>query len=336
MKGVVMAGGEGTRLRPLTDDVPKPFLRAAGKPMIEYGIERLVEAGAREIVLTTFYKPERLMQRLGGGHRLGCSLFYSVEDTAMGTAGGVKKAASFLDETFVVMSGDVLSDVDIGALVKFHRAARAEVTIALTEVEDPTQFGIVGLAADGRVERFLEKPKKEQAFSNLVNAGIYVVEPSVLGVIPTDRPFDWAKDVFAKLLAEKRPMFGHRLSGLWIDAGRPADLLRASRLAGARHPGGAFRAASARVGPKATVAGSDVYEDAVVEDGADVDASILYEGAHVFAGARVRGSILGAGARIEAGAQVERCVIGAGARVAAGERLVDEKRRREGAPPYAP
>lgn len=320
-----MAGGEGTRLRPLTDDVPKPFVPVAGKPAIEYGLEALVRAGFREILVTTYYKPERLIARLAGGARLGAKIFYSVEDEALGTAGGVAKARSWLDGTFAVMSGDVLADVDVAQILAFHRKAGAEATMALTEVEDPSPFGVVDTGPDGRIRRFQEKPAREEAFSNLVNAGIYVLEPSALDLVPEGRPFDFSRDLFPRLLREDRPLYGTVQSGVWMDVGRPADLLKAASVMGARHhqaTGGRYRDATAVVAPGARVAESDLYAGARVDAGATVEGSVLYDGARVGERAAVRGSLLAAGAVVEAGATVADSVLGAGSRVPAGRRLV--------------
>lgn len=328
LKAVVMAGGEGTRLRPLTDDVPKPFIPVSGKPAIEYGLEAAVRAGVEEILITTYYKPQRLIERLGGGTRLGARIFYSVEDEALGTAGGVAKARSWLSDTFIVMSGDVLADVDLNELVAYHRKVGAEVTMALTTVDDPTQFGIVGLAKDGRIERFQEKPKKEEAFSNLVNAGIYVLEPSALAAVPATRAFDFSKDLFPHLLKEGRKLHGHSLQGVWLDVGRPADLLRAARLMGERHhaaTGGTYRHASAGVEPGARVATTDLYENARVGAGAVVEDSVLFAGVSVHERAVVKRSLVAAGAVIEEGAHVEDSVLGAGSRVPAGKRAIGAK-----------
>jgi mannose-1-phosphate guanylyltransferase len=256
MKAVVMAGGEGTRLRPLTLDVPKPFIRVAGKPAMEYALDALVAAGIREIVVTTFYKPERLIAHLGGGARLGARIFYSVEDEALGTAGGVAKCLPILgDEPVVVLSGDVIADVDVKALVDEHVRSKAVATMALTEVDDPSEFGIVGLDEGGRVTRFKEKPKtKEETFSNLVNAGIYVLSPEALRMVPQGQPFDFSKQLFPAILESGKRLQGARLKGFWMDVGRPSDLLKASVALGERHRKGApLRGAGAKVDARAKV-----------------------------------------------------------------------------------
>jgi mannose-1-phosphate guanylyltransferase len=325
MKAVVMAGGEGTRLRPLTLDVPKPFLRVAGKPAIEYALDALVAAGVEDILVTTFYKPERLIQHLGGGARLRARIFYSVEDEAMGTAGGVAKCLPLLgDDTVVVLSGDVIADVNVKALADAHRASGAVATMALTTVENPTEFGIVGLDGTGRIVRFLEKPKPEEVFSNLVNAGIYVLSPEALRAVPQGRAYDFSKNLFPALLAAGKRLQGVPLEGFWMDVGRPADLLRASQVLGQKHRGGPLRE-GAKVGPHAKVARADLYPGAAVEGSASVEDCILYDNSRVEDQAVVKGSILAADAVVGAGAHVADCVLGRGARVRPGASLAGER-----------
>lgn len=326
MKAVVMAGGEGTRLRPLTLDVPKPFIRVAGKPAMEYALDALVKAGIRDIVVTTFYKPERLIQHLGGGAKLGARIFYSVEDEAMGTAGGVAKCLPMLgDDTVVVLSGDVIADVDVRALVDAHKKSGAVATMALTEVEDVSEFGIVGLDATGRIVRFKEKPKtKEEAFSNLINTGIYVLEPEALREVPQGQAFDFSKQLFPKLLESGKRLQGVPIQGFWMDVGRPADLLKASQELGRRHRGQSL-VDQAKVDGKAKVARSDLYAGSAVEAGAVVEDCILYDGARVEADAQVRGTILAPEAVVGRGARVTDCVLGRGARVKPGTTLAGEK-----------
>lgn len=318
--GVVMAGGEGTRLRPLTERFPKPFVRIAGKPTIAYILERLVEAGAGQVILTTFYRPDQLLQGLGGGDRFGVPLFYSYEDTAMGTAGGVAKCRGLLNETFVVASGDVLADVDIASLVAEHKKSGADATIALTEVENPAEFGIVGVDRTGRIDRFKEKPKTpEETFSNLINAGIYVIEPHVLDLVPKEGAFDFSKQLWPKLLAEGMHIHGARLTGLWMDVGRPSDLLRAHASVGDRK--GKRHQDRALVHPAGKVVASDLYPESVVGPRARVENSILYDGARVEDGAVVLNSILDDNAVVGPRAVVVDSVLGANARVKPDVRL---------------
>lgn len=324
---MVMAGGEGTRLRPLTLDVPKPFLRVAGKPAIEYALDALVAAGIQDIIVTTFYKPERLMHHLLGGSRLGARIFYSVEDTAMGTAGGVRKCLPLTGEdTVVVLSGDVIADVNVKALVEAHRRSGAVATMALSRVENVSEFGIVGLDDTGRITRFKEKPKTpEETFSNLINAGIYVLSPEAMREIPEGEVFDFSKQLFPRLLEKDMKLQGVPLEGFWMDVGRPADLVKASQSLGARRGHAAGLREGAKLHANAKVERADLYPGSAVEEGADVADTILYDNARIEARATVRNAILAPDAVVGAGATVTDCVIGRGGRVKPGATLSGQK-----------
>ena len=322
-----MAGGEGTRLRPLTLDVPKPFLRVAGKPAVEYALDAIVNAGIQDIIVTTFYKPERLIQHLAGGARLKARIFYSVEDQAMGTAGGVAKCLPLIgNDTVVVLSGDVIADVNIRALVEAHQKSGAVATMALTRVENVSEFGIVGLDDTGRIVKFKEKPKtKEEAFSDLINTGIYVLSPEALRAVPQGATFDFSKDLFPKLLAEGKRLQGVPIEGFWMDVGRPGDLIRASEVLGERHGKKGGLREGAKPDPKARLERVDLYPGASVEAGASLEDCILYDGARVEADAVVRQSILAPDAVIGKGARVTECVLGRGARVKPGATVTGQK-----------
>ena len=185
MKAVVMAGGEGTRLRPLTSNQPKPMVPIVGKPCMEHIVELLKRHGFEDVIVTVAFLPQAIRSYFGSGETLGVDIGYSVEESPLGTAGSVKRAAGRLDDTFLVISGDALCDVDLTELVEAHREKGASVTIGLKSVENPLEFGIVVTDEDGRVERFLEKPSWGQVFSDTINTGIYVLEPEVLKHIPT-------------------------------------------------------------------------------------------------------------------------------------------------------
>lgn len=228
MKAVVLAGGVGTRLKPLTYKRPKPLIPIAGEPCIDYMIKSLVSAGFKRIIVTTGYMSDTMIKSIGDGKKFGASILYAFEESPAGTAGAVKNVEEFLDNTFVVASGDVLADVDIKALYDYHREKNAVATMALTKVENATEFGIVGLDEDNRIIKFKEKPKEEEIFSNLVNAGIYILEPEVIDYIPEDQMFDFSKNVFPLLLENDRPIYGAVISGLWMDIGRPSDVLKAT------------------------------------------------------------------------------------------------------------
>jgi mannose-1-phosphate guanylyltransferase/phosphomannomutase len=219
MKAVVMAGGEGNRLRPLTSNQPKPMVPVVGKPCMEHILELLREHGMDEVIVTVAFLPQAIRSYFGEGETLGMQIGYSVEESPLGTAGSVRLTAKQLDETFLVISGDALCDVDLSALVAFHKERGAAVTIGLKSVENPLEFGIVVTDEEGRVERFLEKPSWGQVFSDTINTGIYVMEPEVLKHVPSDRPYDFSKELFPYLLEMGRPIYGHVMDGYWQDIG---------------------------------------------------------------------------------------------------------------------
>jgi mannose-1-phosphate guanylyltransferase / phosphomannomutase len=219
MKAVVMAGGEGTRLRPLTSNQPKPMVSIVGKPCMEHILELLKQHGMEDVIVTVAFLPQAIRSYFGDGSSLDMNIGYSVEESPLGTAGSVRLAADRLDDTFLVISGDALCDVDLTRLVEFHREKGASVTIGLKSVDNPLEFGIVVTDEEGRIERFLEKPSWGQVFSDTINTGIYVLEPEVLRHIPTDRPYDFSKELFPLLLEMGRPMYGFVLDGYWQDIG---------------------------------------------------------------------------------------------------------------------
>jgi mannose-1-phosphate guanylyltransferase / phosphomannomutase len=219
MKAVVMAGGEGTRLRPLTSNQPKPMVSIVGKPCMEHILELLKQHGMDDVIVTVAFLPQAIRSYFGDGSALGMEISYSVEESPLGTAGSVRHAGDRLDDTFLVISGDALCDVDLTKLIDFHREKGASVTIGLKSVDNPLEFGIVVTDEEGRIERFLEKPSWGQVFSDTINTGIYVLEPEVLRHIPTDRPYDFSKELFPLLLEMGRPMYGFVLDGYWQDIG---------------------------------------------------------------------------------------------------------------------
>lgn len=231
-KAMLLAAGEGTRLRPLTLDVPKCMVPIAGRPVLEHTITRLRGFGVVDLVINLCYLPAVVMQHFGDGSQWGVKITYSLEQQALGTAGGVRNVASFFDGPFFVWYGDNLSTCDLRRLYAFHQRKGGLATIALHYREVPTASGIVGLDEHDRVTRFLEKPRPDQVFSHWVNAGILVLEPSVLPSIPAAGGPDFGRDVLPALLAQGAPLYGYRMSrgeGLWwIDT--PEDLRRVQAL----------------------------------------------------------------------------------------------------------
>jgi mannose-1-phosphate guanylyltransferase/phosphomannomutase len=229
VKAVVMAGGEGTRLRPLTSNQPKPMVTVAGRPCMEHTIELVRKHGVTQIVATLAYMPQTIRGYFGEGSHLGVELDYSVEEVPAGTAGSVKLCEHYLDETFLVLSGDALTDIDLSAVVEFHRRTGAMATLALKRVQNPLEFGVVITNPDGRIERFLEKPGWGEVFSDTVNTGIYVLEPEVLEQVPTDDALDFSQELFPRLLAAGAPLYGYVAEGYWRDIGNVVQYQEANR-----------------------------------------------------------------------------------------------------------
>ena len=219
MKAVIMAGGESTRLRPLTCKQPKPMVPVMDRPIMEYIVELLKSHGFEDIIVTLFYLPGAIQQHFGDGSQFGVNMRYFVEEFPLGTAGSVRNARRYLDETFLVISGDTLTDIDLGRVVDFHRQKKAVATLALTRVDNPVEYGIVMTDDDGRVTRFLEKPSWAEAFSDLANTGIYVLEPEIFDMFEDKQVFDFSRDLFPLLLAKEKPLYATLCPEYWCDIG---------------------------------------------------------------------------------------------------------------------
>ncbi len=340
LKAVIMAGGEGARLRPLTCDRPKPMVPLLGRPMMEYILKLLQKHELQELAVTLQYLPERIKEHFGSGEDWGVSLNYFLEKEPLGTAGSVKNAASLLNETFLVISGDCLTDIDLTEALRFHRCKEALVTLVLTPREDPLEYGIVMTDTSGKITRFLEKPSWGEVFSDTVNTGIYILEPEVLRYIPEGKKFDFSRDLFPLLLGEEKPLFGCVLPGYWCDiggleqytqaqydmlAGRVAvEFPAAEREKGIWISPGVELAEGSRllppvfIGPGSRIgAGTTVGEYAVIGaqnyigTGAEVKRGITWEGVNLASRAALKGGILGQKVLLEAGATVyEEAVLG--------------------------
>ena len=235
MKAVLMASGFGTRIQPLTHSVPRPMVPLLNRPMMEHIVVRLREAGITQIVVLLYYMPEVIQEYFGDGSRFGVEITYVLPDDDYGTAGAVKCAEQHLDSTFLLCSGDVVTDFDLAEVLAFHQSRRSPVTITLTSVPDPLQFGVVITNPEGRILRFLEKPGWGEVFSDTVNTGIYVLEPEVFQRIPPGRAFDFSKDLFPTYLRDDVAIYGCKAEGYWRDVGDTDSYREALRdlLAGA-------------------------------------------------------------------------------------------------------
>ncbi|MDQ4125028.1 MAG: NDP-sugar synthase [Actinomycetota bacterium] len=303
MKALLLAGGFGTRLRPLTLTRPKPMLPVCNRPHIAHVLDLLLRHGVHEAVLLTSYLAETfdyLAEEAAAG---GVNLEVSQEKEPLGTAGALKHAAAFVgDETFLVFNGDVLTDADVGGLVDFHRGNGAEATILLTPVDDPSIYGVVPTDGTGRVTAFVEKPPPGEAPTNLINAGVYVLEPSVLERIPAGEPWSIERATFPELVADGAPLYALASESYWIDIGTPEKYLQAN-----------LDALHGRVGLLGTP-----NDDSRVAADARVSFSCLGHGVTVEPGARVTDSVLLPGVTVGEGAEVTRSVLGEGVKVAPG------------------
>jgi len=351
MLGIIMAGGQGTRLQPLTDTRPKPMVEVLGRPVIDFVKEAMLAAGITEIVVTTGYRGEQLGQHVDGWNdpANGIKARINQEAVPMGTAGSVGLLREHITDTCIVGSGDGIASFDIAALLQAHRDNGAKVTMALWEVEDPTEFGIVGLGStpngtvdsslrSGFIRRFKEKPTVEEAFSNVINAGLYILEPEVFDHIPSGEKFDFSKQLFPKLLELDWPMYASTIDGVWFDVGLPSELLRAqTTLLTNGHelpytlPETYVLRDGCLVSNTAAVAGR--VSDSVVGKNVNLgltsvlEGSLVMDGCVLDEGAVVIDSVLGRGVQVQANARLERCVVGDGASIGAGEILTDSKIR---------
>ncbi len=308
LPAVILVGGQGTRLRPLTTKTRKDMLPLVDRPLLAYTFEHLARHGVTRARLACGYLPDQLQGHFGDRYD-SMSLEYTVEDEPLGSGGGIAHAGRELDGSFFALNGDSLREADLGEMVAFHRSTGAKATILLTPVSDPSRYGLVRTAADGRVETFLEKPRPEEIDTDLINAGLYVLEPDVLDLVPAGRPVSIEREVFPQLAAEGA-VYGIAMPGYWLDVGTPESYLQA-------HRDVLERIFETEVGD---ALGSDftlVDETAEVHPGAKLVPPVYVgRGAVVEEGARLGSlAVLGAGARLASGCVVENAVVGVGTRV---------------------
>ena len=333
MKAVVMAGGQGSRLRPLTSNQPKPMLPIVGQPMMQHVLRLARRHGVTDVVATVQFLASVIRNFFGDGSDLGVSLSYVTEQEPLGTAGSVKNAEDLLDDRFVVLSGDTLTDVDLTELMDFHESKGSALTVTLKRVEDPLEFGIVIAGEDGRIERFLEKPGWGEVFSDTINTGIYVVDREVLDLIPQGEEFDFSKDLFPLLLTKGVPMFGYVTDRFWTDVGTLEAYLAANRavldrqvdveIEGFELEGGIWLGEGAEVDPDAQIAGPTfIGENARVEAGAEIrEHTVLGRGVVVKHGAFLHRAVVHDYAYVGASSNLRACVLGRNSDVKQGARL---------------
>lgn len=315
MRAVILIGGMGTRLRPFTLATPKPLLPVLNRPFLEYQFQVLSRHGVKEVVLCTSYRADSFRRAFGTGARLGLKISYVRERIPLGTGGALKNAEDLLKGTTLVLNGDVLNAFDLGAFLKFHRARKAEISIALTRVKDPTRYGLVITDEKGLVRRFLEKPSWDEVVSNSINAGAYLFEPSVLAHIPKGKPYSLERGLFPERLAEGARIAGYVAPGYWIDIGSVEAYLQVhlDLLGGLApfKPGAKARPFKNQDGARVTAgAGTRAAEFARFAGAVSLGA-----GVRVGRGASLTDCVVLDGARIGDGARLERCVVGPRARV---------------------
>lgn len=299
-KAILLVGGKGTRLAPLTDHVPKPMLKVAGKPVTEHQIVKAREAGIQEIVLATSYMAEVFQPYFGDGSRFGISITYAEEETPLGTGGAIANAARMLslsdDESIVIFNGDVLSGHNLEQQISLHQANQADVTLFLTEVTDARSYGCVPLDEAGRVLEFLEKMEFPKA--NTINAGCYIFNRKAINEIPEQQIVSVERDTFPKLLDKSFSLFGYREKSYWIDMGTPESFIRASR--------------DLIMTPEISKATQLTHHESIIESGVNV-----HETAKIFGGSLIsKGAVIGAGVTITGSIVMENSVIGRASSVA--------------------
>ena len=351
MKAVILAGGEGTRLRPLTLSLPKPVVPVVDRPFLRHQLDLLARVGVRKVVFSVAYRPDRVQAAFGDGSAFGFEIRYAIEETPLGTGGAVKNAQPLLDDRTIVLNGDVLTDVDLGAVVTEHHASGAAATLVLTPVPNPAAYGLVETDASGRVRKFLEKPDPAQITTDTINAGIYVLETGVLDLIPPGQNHSIERAFFPALLARGDLVRAHVHRGYWIDIGTPekyrqvhedvlagrfpveidgrrtpegwlhprAEVSPAARLVGPVYLGpGVVVESEAIVGPDAVL-----VADVTIRAGARVERSVLWAGSTVGSASRVEGALLGPGVTVGQNACLRGSILGEGTVVSDYSRLTE-------------
>jgi mannose-1-phosphate guanylyltransferase/phosphomannomutase len=340
MKAVVMAGGSGSRLRPLTVGRPKPMVPVVNQPVMGHILNLLKQHHLTDVVVTVQYLADMIEDYFGDGHHYDMNIHYSLEETPLGTAGSVKNAQEFLDETFVVISGDAITDIDLTKVIEFHKSKQAKVTLTLYRVPNPLEYGVIIVDENGRIQRFLEKPSWGEVISDTVNTGIYVIEPDILDRIEPGAPFDFSNDLFPLLMKEGIPLYGYVADGYWCDVGDIKEYMRATadllngkvKLGELGHPigGNIWVGDDVEIAPDAELYGpiylgngvkikgkvvmhgpSVVRDSTIIDTRANVDRSIIWRNSYVGEGVELRGAIVGRQCSLKSNAVVfEGVVIG--------------------------
>ena len=309
MKGLILAGGKGTRLRPLTLNTPKPIVPVANAPFLLYQIDLMRSAGIHEVILSLLYQPRKSEDLLKDGTDYGIGIRYAVEGTPLGTGGAFKNAEEHIDSTTVVFNGDVLTGLDLAAVIARHKETNAVATLVLTPVDNPSAYGLVETEPDGSVRRFVEKPGPNEITCNTINAGVYVLEPSVLRYMPKDEPYSFERGLFPTLLEHKERVVSFILDKYWIDIGTPQKYLEV------HHDILAGRFLSKRV-PVSALDRSALPANVSVDERSIIDADVT-----IRSGVRIENSVIGRNCKIEEGAEIVDSVIWPGSTLDADSRV---------------
>jgi mannose-1-phosphate guanylyltransferase len=332
MKGVILVGGLGSRLRPLTCNIAKPMIPLANRPLIEHMLIRLREQGINEVVLAVRYLADQFRATLGDGSRLGLTLHIMEEKDALGTAGAVKNVEHLLEGDTFIFNGDVVTNLDLQAMLDYHRAKQSKTTIALTPVEDPTQFGLVEMTPDQRILRFIEKPRAEDVRTNLINAGTYIINMDVFRYVPPNEFYMFERGLFPVLLQTGDPMYGYPTRDYWTDIGRPPAYLEVNHdvligrvnlpLPGREIANRVFVDGEVDIAEGVQLVGPLVIGDGVSigHDTQVIGPAVIGSGCHIANNVTIEDAVIWQNNHIEEGVFIQRCVIGNGNHI--GQRTV--------------
>lgn len=323
MKAVIMAGGFGTRLRPLTCNIPKPMVPMLNRPMMEHIVDLLKRHGITDLISTLYYQPDVISSYFDDGHRFGVSMQYLKAEADFGTAGSVRNAKSFLDQRFLIISGDVFTDFDLTAAIRFHEEKKAKATLVLTHASNPLQYGVVLTHDNGKISRFLEKPSWGEVFSDTINTGIYILEPEVLDLIPPKEEFDFSKNLFPILLEQDMGLYGYVAEGYWKDVGNlneyqdaHSDALRGmvkANIPGEKR-GNVYAGANSRIDtePKSLSGTVIVGKNTHVHDNVSIANSVIGDDCEIQPGSIIRNCVIWNGTKIGTNVEISTAVIGSG------------------------
>lgn len=350
MKAVILVGGKATRLRPLTMNIPKAMVPVLNRPFMEYTINHLVRHDFADVIMALGHLSQPIVDYFADGKNFYSRIVYSLEESPRDTAGAVKQAETHLDDTFLVLNGDIFTDLDISAMLRFHREHKAKVTIALTPVADPTAYGLIETESDGRVKRFLEKPSIEEVTTNMINAGTYIIEPEVLRMVPPQGKFSFERALFPELVRSGDAIYGYPSDAYWIDIGTPAKYLELNwhllskidnipakdyRLDKKINvDDSAFISGHVAIGKNTTI-GKNVRitgpavigENCFISGYTDIEKSVIWKNTQVAPGVIINNSVVAGGCRLGKDCRIDTAVIGdniiveASAKVTAGTRI---------------